>query len=89
MQTEAEAPHAPSVTALNTVGCPIPSEPQSPHLEVGGVTATPVTDVPSYHVFRTIRRTFPHQIWEENRGASYSPNVTYIYIGEIVCYLCY
>ena len=29
------------------------------------------------------------QIWEENGGASYSPNVAYIYIGEILCYLCY
>ena len=31
---------------------------------------------------------FP-QIWEENGGASYSPNVAYIYSDEIVCYLCY
>ena len=28
-------------------------------------------------------------IWEENAGTSYSPNVAYIYIGEILCYLCY
>ena len=26
---------------------------------------------------------------EGNGGASYSPNVAYIYIGEILCYLCY
>ena len=42
-----------------------------------------------YHIFWTIRLTFPPQIWEEYGGASYSPNVAYIYIGEILCYLCY
>ena len=31
----------------------------------------------------------PPQIWEENGGASHSLNVAYIYIGEILCYLCY
>ena len=30
-----------------------------------------------YCIFRIIRRT-PHQIWEENRGVSYSPNVAYL-----------
>ena len=29
------------------------------------------------------------QIWEEKGGMPYSPNVAYIYIGEILCYLCY
>ena len=41
----------------------------------------------AYHIFRTIRRT--PQIWEEHRGAPYSPNEAYIYIGEVLCYLCY
>ena len=27
-------------------------------------------------------------IWEENGGASYSPNVAYVYTGEILCYFC-
>ena len=40
-----------------------------------------------YHIFWTIRHT--PQIWEESGGASYSPNVAHIYIGEILCYLCY
>ena len=31
----------------------------------------------------------PPPIWEENGGVSYSTNVAYIYIGEILCYLCY
>ena len=30
-----------------------------------------------YHIFRSIRCTTP-QIWEENGGASYSPNVAYL-----------
>ena len=30
----------------------------------------------SYHIFCTI--THPPQIWEENGGASYSPNVAYV-----------
>ena len=31
-----------------------------------------------YRIFRTIRCTFPQKIWEENGGASYSPNVAYL-----------
>ena len=31
-----------------------------------------------YRIFRTIRCTSPPQIWEENGGASYSPNVAYL-----------
>ena len=27
------------------------------------------------------------QIWEESGGASYSPNVAYIYIGEILLFM--
>ena len=38
--------------------------------------------------FRLLDALFP-QIWEENGGVSYSPNVAYIYIGEILRYLCY
>ena len=34
--------------------------------------------VETYHIFRTIRHTFFPQIWEENEGASYSPNVAYL-----------
>ena len=34
--------------------------------------------VETYHIFRTIRHTFSPQIWEENEGASYSPNVAYL-----------
>ena len=41
----------------------------------------------TYHIFQTIGRT--PQIWGGNGGSSYSPNVAYIYIGEILCYLCY
>ena len=38
-----------------------------------------------YCIFRTIRRT-PPQIWEEKGGVSYSLNVAYVYIGEMLCY---
>ena len=31
-----------------------------------------------YHIFWNIRCTFPPQIWEENGGESYSPNVDYL-----------
>ena len=41
-----------------------------------------------YRIFWTIRCTSPPKMWEENGGASYSLNVAYIYIGEILCYLC-
>ena len=40
----------------------------------------------NYCIFWTIRHTPPPQIWEENGGVSYSLNVAYIYIGEILCY---
>ena len=40
-----------------------------------------------HRIFWTIRCNSPPQIWEENGGASYSPNVAYIYIGEILYYL--
>ena len=33
---------------------------------------------PFYCIFQTIRCTFPPQIWEENGGTSYSPNVAYL-----------
>ena len=42
--------------------------------------------IPSFLDYKT--HLFP-QIWEENGGVSYSANVAYIYIGEILCYLCY
>ena len=29
------------------------------------------------------------QIWEKYGGVSYSLTVAYIYIGEILCYICY
>ena len=32
----------------------------------------------TYRIFQTIRCTPPHQIWEENGGASYSLNVAYL-----------
>ena len=38
----------------------------------------------AYRIFQTIRHT--PQIWEENGGASYSLNVAYIYIGEILLF---
>ena len=41
-----------------------------------------------YCIFWIIRHTFPPNLGG-NGGASYSPNVAYIYIGEILCYLCY
>ena len=31
-----------------------------------------------YRIFWTIRHTPPPQIWEENGGACYSPNVAYL-----------
>ena len=39
--------------------------------------------------FSDYKTHFSLQIWEENGGASYSPNVAYIYVGETLCYLCY
>ena len=33
---------------------------------------------PDYHIFRTIKYTVYPQIWEENRGVSYSLNVAYL-----------
>ena len=38
-------------------------------------------------VFFGLWDALPPQIWEENGGASYNPNIAYIYIGEILCYL--
>ena len=32
----------------------------------------------TYHSFWTVTCTFPHQIWEEKLGASYSLNVAYL-----------
>ena len=47
-------------------------------------------DMIMYHIFRTVRHTSPSpHIWEENGDVSYSSNVAYIYVGEILCYLCY
>ena len=34
--------------------------------------------LPIYRIFQTIRLIFPPQIWEENGGASYSPNAAYL-----------
>ena len=42
-----------------------------------------------YLLYFSDYKMHPPQIWEGNGGASYSPNVAYIYIGEILCYLCY
>ena len=39
--------------------------------------------------FLDYKMHFSPQIWEENGGASYILNVANIYIGEILCYLCY
>ena len=42
-----------------------------------------------YCIFQTIYKTYlSPQILGGNGGASYSPNVAYIAIGEILCYLC-
>ena len=35
--------------------------------------------------FSDYKTHFPHPVWEENGGASYSLNLAYIYIGEILC----
>ena len=43
----------------------------------------------NYHIFETVRHMSFPQIWEGSGGVSYSPNVAYIYIGEVLCYLCY
>ena len=51
--------------------------------------STQCTTQHTYRIFRTIRHTISPKIWEENWGVSYSLNVAYIYIGEILCYLCY
>ena len=31
-----------------------------------------------YHIFWTVRQSFPQKIWEGNGGASYHPNVAYL-----------
>ena len=45
--------------------------------------------VDRYPVFFVLEHALSPQLWEESGGVSYSPNVAYIYIGEILCYLCY
>ena len=63
-------------------------DPQPPPQSVRG-NLIPKKTAPSFSDYKMHFPQPPTQIWEENGGASYSLNVAYIYIGEILRYLCY
>ena len=46
--------------------------------EPSHVPISPQSYLQYTHIFLTIRCTPPPQIWEENKGAFYSPNVAYL-----------